>query len=252
MKASIALLQCGQGFDFKWSTTQSPNLQDVLFFLFQQHLVPSSVSGIVVGGGGCGKGTWRCRSSPPPPETKTMETKAKSSSSSCSSSTSTSPPLTGSRRKNFSSDDSTDPGAMSVFLGTAPLKKQAKHHSHNHHQQQQHQGLVSRKRPASESSQQQQQPNIRKRRVELEDRIFSSSTSSTAIKKHREIICQFLRSADVRRFSDVSILCKDGKLPAHKLVLSAVSPNFLKPILESMDDPWGEATLICPDVQVRV
>ena len=51
-------------------------------------------------------------------------------------------------------------------------------------------------------------------------------------------------------FTDVVILCDDGKLVAHKIVLAAVSP-FLRHVLEtdSSSVSSGQTTIVMPDVR---
>jgi len=52
-------------------------------------------------------------------------------------------------------------------------------------------------------------------------------------------------------FTDVTILCDDGKLVAHKIVLAAVSP-FLCAVLEGETGGAGHTTLIVPEVRKEI
>ena len=59
-----------------------------------------------------------------------------------------------------------------------------------------------------------------------------------------------------RWLSDVEIVCSDGSLMSHRLVLAAASPNFLRKIFDDLDLDGGGSggqtccTLLCPDVTV--
>ena len=52
-------------------------------------------------------------------------------------------------------------------------------------------------------------------------------------------------------FTDVTILCDDGKLLAHKIVLAAVSP-FLCHVLEVETNNTGQTTIIMPEVRKEI
>ena len=55
-------------------------------------------------------------------------------------------------------------------------------------------------------------------------------------------------------FTDVTILCDDGKLLAHKIVLAAVSP-FLCHVLDTVDTSTGnngQTTIVMPDVRREI
>ena len=52
-------------------------------------------------------------------------------------------------------------------------------------------------------------------------------------------------------FTDVTILCDDGKLLAHKIVLAAVSP-FLCHVLDSVDTNTNQTTIVMPDVRREI
>ncbi len=82
--------------------------------------------------------------------------------------------------------------------------------------------------------------------------VVGSPTCDTASssQKHRQILCHFLGSADIRWLSDVEIICSDGSLRSHRLVLAAASPNFLKNLFEDVDCASDMATLVCPDVTI--
>lgn len=59
-----------------------------------------------------------------------------------------------------------------------------------------------------------------------------------------------------RWLSDVEIVCSDGSLMSHRLVLAAASPNFLRNIFDDLDhfavsdSSGGLCTLLCPDVTI--
>ncbi|TRY75643.1 hypothetical protein TCAL_12142 [Tigriopus californicus] len=58
-------------------------------------------------------------------------------------------------------------------------------------------------------------------------------------------------SAQAWHSSDLTIVCEDGTLPAHRLVLAAASPQFLRPLL-SEDFQRGDqeqSHLICPEIK---
>ena len=55
-------------------------------------------------------------------------------------------------------------------------------------------------------------------------------------------------------FTDVTILCDDGKLLAHKIVLAAVSP-FLCHVLEREGESGGhsgQTTIVMPDIRREI
>ena len=54
-------------------------------------------------------------------------------------------------------------------------------------------------------------------------------------------------------FTDVTILCDDGKLLAHKIVLAAVSP-FLCHVLEvdTANGHSGQTTIVMPDIRKEI
>ena len=52
-------------------------------------------------------------------------------------------------------------------------------------------------------------------------------------------------------FTDVTILCDDGKLLAHKIVLAAVSP-FLCHVLEVETSNNGQTTIVMPEVRREI
>ena len=49
-------------------------------------------------------------------------------------------------------------------------------------------------------------------------------------------------------FTDVTIMCDDGKLVAHRIVLAAVSP-FLCSVLEGETAGGGHTTIVVPEVR---
>ena len=66
-----------------------------------------------------------------------------------------------------------------------------------------------------------------------------------------------------RWLSDVEIVCSDGSLMSHRIVLAAASPNFLRQIFDDLDHfaapsdsssfgggASGLCTLLCPDVTI--
>ena len=52
-------------------------------------------------------------------------------------------------------------------------------------------------------------------------------------------------------FTDVTILCDDGKLLAHKIVLAAVSP-FLRHVLDVETSNTGQTTIVMPEVRREI
>ena len=52
-------------------------------------------------------------------------------------------------------------------------------------------------------------------------------------------------------FTDVTILCDDGKLLAHKIVLAAVSP-FLRHVLDVETSNTGQTTIVMPEVRKEI
>ena len=52
-------------------------------------------------------------------------------------------------------------------------------------------------------------------------------------------------------FTDVTILCDDGKLLAHKIVLAAVSP-FLCHVLDEETSSTGQTTIVMPEVRREI
>ena len=52
-------------------------------------------------------------------------------------------------------------------------------------------------------------------------------------------------------FTDVTILCDDGKLLAHKIVLAAVSP-FLRHVLDVETNNTGQTTIVMPEVRKEI
>ena len=52
-------------------------------------------------------------------------------------------------------------------------------------------------------------------------------------------------------FTDVTILCDDGKLVAHRIVLAAVSP-FLCHVLDAATGDTPATTIIMPDVRKEI
>ena len=52
-------------------------------------------------------------------------------------------------------------------------------------------------------------------------------------------------------FTDVTIMCDDGKLKAHRIVLAAVSP-FLCSVLEGETIGGGQTTIVVPEVRKEI
>lgn len=82
----------------------------------------------------------------------------------------------------------------------------------------------------------------------------SSRLGQNLCRRSMEMITSHLfrcYSAQTWRSSDLTIVCEDGSLQAHRLVLAAASPQFLKPLL-SEDFQRGDqqqSHLICPEIK---